>query len=318
MLRWTDGVSKAPDGSSVREIPQRCTWSTSTWISETGTAWQRAYNFELRIWNWSEQPLLLKEEIIDGNETGRMGLYLEWFHSIEHCIALAWLRRKPGSIAGVIRTLGRDLHARYLSWADGGDVEDDDEAGLLDGETWRPLRWYIGVVPCDEAYMISSRGRLRSPHTDKTTRGFWYNETRYAAVRNAGLVDLFRAARMLQYVKIAPRIAMAVSVVECGQDAEALARVAGVAIGSAWSYLTTAAKYVDASTLQRRVPRLVAIDLWSVLTSMHEERHPVLGASLTDLMQEVRERISSRGPFVRGEFQFEQLRLARMAIAANA
>ena len=50
---------------------------------------------------------------------------------------------------------------------------------------------------------------------------------------------------------------------------------------------------------------------------MSEEGHPVLGGRLLEFVEEVMERVSSRGEYARSEFQMEQLRLARLAIVAG-
>ena len=299
----------------MREVPQRHVWSSSVWCSKTGLLWRRYYNGQLRTWRWEEEPMPLVEEVVDGEETGRMGIHLEWFVTVEHAIGLAWLRRAPGSTVGVERELGRSLHAKHLRWADGGEGEEEVE-GTVAGEVFKPLRYRCGIVPCDERYEISNKGRLRSPHTGLVTSGFACGDTRVAAVRGAGLVDLQRAARLRRDIDVPPRIMMGIDALRTGHDAHDLASEVGVEVKTAWGYMTQGAQHVPASVLRRVVPPLVSADLWSALREMEEEGHPLLGARLLDLIEEVMERVSSRGEYAQSDFQMEELRLARLALMA--
>ena len=60
--------------------------------------------------------------------------------------------------------------------------------------------------------------------------------------------------------------------------------------------------------------RFVARDLWSLLVAMKGE--VVLGESLTELMDEVTKRLPRRGEFMRSDFRWEQLRIARLSVLA--
>mgnify|MGYP007078116873 CR=1 FL=1 len=316
MISWPDGEMRAPGGGErMREVPQRHVWASSVWCSKTGLLWRRYYNGQLGTWHWEEEPMPLVEEVVDGEETGRMGIHLEWFVTVEHAICLAWRRRAPRSTAGVERELGRPLHVTNLQWADGGERVEEEEDRIA-GEVFKPLRWKVGIVPCDEHYEISNRGRLRSPHTGLVTSGVAYGDTRLAAVRGAGLVDLHRAARLCRDIVVPPRIMMAIDALHTGHDAYDLAQEAGVEVGTAWGYMSQGAQHMPASELRRLVPRLVSSDLWRVLQDMSDEGHPLLGGRLLDLVEEVMERVSSRGEYARSEFRMEQLRLARLATMA--
>jgi hypothetical protein len=313
MISWPDGEIRAPDGGEImREVPQRHVWSSSVWCSKTGLLWRRYYNSQVRTWKWDDKgPMQLVEEA----DTGRMGIHLEWFVTVEHAIAMAWLLRAPGSTVGVERDLSERLHARHLQWGDGGECHEEEE-GPITGEVFRPLKWKCGVVPCDPRYQISNMGRLRSPHTGLVTSGFAYGDTRLAACRGAGLVDLHRAGRRCRDIVVPPRIMMGIDALSTGHDPHDLACEADISEKTAWGYMTQAAQHIPGAELRRLVPRLVSSELWRALRDMQEEGHPLLGARLLDLIEEVMERVSSRGEYAQSDFQMEELRLARLALMA--
>ena len=89
MIDWPYGEEIAPDGSAVREIPQRHVWASSVWINADGTAWRRHFNLVSRQWSWDDQPLPF---IIDGSQDG---VSIEWFTSTDRAVAMAWLYRHP-------------------------------------------------------------------------------------------------------------------------------------------------------------------------------------------------------------------------------
>ena len=51
---------------------------------------------------------------------------------------------------------------------------------------------------------------------------------------------------------------------------------------------------------------------------MDDVEDPVLGGSLTDLMEAVQDELSNRGDFLNSVYQFEQLRLARSCLAKHS
>ena len=132
-------------------------------------------------------------------------------------------------------------------------------------------------------------------------------------MRGCGLVDLTTAAKLRPPTLSVPRcIKMAADALYNGCTPDELSEDANVQVGTAWSYMTRAATLLRPSDLLRVVPELVERDLWELLNDMEES---VIGGKLTRLMEVVKRRLSSRGRFMRSEFQWEQLRIARSAIA---
>ena len=103
MIDWADGEEIAPDGSVVREVPQRHVWTSSVWITQDGEAWRRYFNVVTKQWHWDAQQLPL---VIDGDQEG---VSLEWFTSTDRAIAMAWLHRHPESGAKVRRRVHVEL-----------------------------------------------------------------------------------------------------------------------------------------------------------------------------------------------------------------
>jgi hypothetical protein len=312
MVSWPDGVESAPDGSAVRQIPQRRVWTSSVWISQDGVAWRRFFNVVTKQWHWDAQPLSI---VFEGEQDGFM---LEWFTSTDRALAMAWLHRHPDSGAQVRRRVdvvlldggaspapseGPRLGA--LSW----DVDEDPDGDAPRSERWRPLRWRVGAVECDRRYAISTAGRLRSP-SGRVTAGLWYNGRRWAAVRNAGLVDLWTASGLDTTERIQPAIRMARDALVMSHTPAELAEAADLAEGTAWSYFARAAAFVPGKELRRFVPPLVGRRLWTALQRL--EGREVLGGTLTDLMAALARRDKT---FAGGE-QMSQLRLARVALTA--
>ena len=311
MIDWPDGEARAPSNETMRQIPQPYgTWVTQTWISRTGTVWKRYYNFQLGRWHWDDGPA----ELVLEDATGRVGIRLSWFLGIELAIALAWLPRCPGSTVGMEQREDSSLHARHLRWADGGEAAYD-EPVQLQGERWRPLRWSVGPVVCDDRYEISSKGRLRSPHTGRVTRGVCFGDTRVAAVRGAGIVDLHAAAR-IKPVALQPCVHQALGALMEGLSPSEYAEQMDLGERTAWQYMTRGAQVVPGEELRPIVRRLVSRDLWAVLRALEDEGSPVLGGKLSDVMEEVLDRVLAMGPFLNSSFQWDELRLARLTLAA--
>ena len=311
MIDWPYGEEIAPDGSAVREIPQRHVLASSVWINADGTAWRRHFNLVSRQWSWDDQPLPL---IIDGSQDG---VSMEWFTSTDRAVAMAWLYRHPECNGRVHRRAcvhlvnGRqspppEIRLDTLSWNRG---EEPDAEPVPRDERWRALKWRVGAVPCDSRYKISSAGRLRSP-SGRITRGFWYDGRRWAAVRGAGLVDLWAAAGLQQVQRIQFAIRTARDALMTGHTPDQLAQVLGVSPVTTWSYFSRAAEYVRGADLRRLVPPLVGQRFWATLVGMRDD--PVLGESLTDLMATLQRR--KRAPA--GDFAWERLRLGRLALLA--
>ena len=314
---WREGIVVSPDGEA-RQIPTRFTWSTTCWITREGTVRRRHWDFRKKRWRWNEQAVMPAEEVNSrGDSTGRFGIYVDgWWKSLEHCIALAWLSRQEESTAPVQREDGMPLHKRYLSWSDGGEGYME-EPRTLRGETWRPLSWRCGCVPCPDTYQISNFGRICSP-TGVTSRGFWFDDRRWEAIKGAGLVDLFAAAKLQRVLNVPPRIRTTLDALMSGQSPCELARVLGIAEDSAWTYAWEAGRHIPPNRLWSIARSIVSPDLLHVLRDMEAQGHPLLGARLTELMSEVEDNLPEDSKFLQEECQFGQLKFARMALQARA
>ena len=295
MITWADGLERAPDGAPLREIVQPAVWSSGAWIDPDGTAYRRYYNASTRAWGAFEpMPLALDA---DGVHFG-YHLSTGWT-SIETCIATAWLRREPGSRARVrVIDASRAPTLDNLAWG-----ESEQEAAVdLAGERWAPLRWQVGRVVCDPRYAISTHGRLRAAD-GRVTRGFAARVTRWAAVRGAGLVDLWMAAGLVRAERKVPeRLYQAyLSLSACVPVAEHAARH-GLALATAWAYYNRALPLVHD---HGRCRALVPADLWAALEAMRGGAR--LGGPLRELHPEVARRLGRVVPM-------DLLRFARACV----
>jgi hypothetical protein len=309
---WREGISNSPDGEAC-QIPQKHTWNSTLWVTRNGEIRRRHWDMTQRRWRWASDQV----ELVMDENTGRMGVYLQpWWTSIEMCIGLAWIKRAELSQAQIELEEGRPLEKRYLRWRDGGEaafVEPDD----IEGEVWRPLTYRCGCVPCPSGYHISNRARLRSP-TGEITRGFSFGDTRLAAVRNAGLVDLHAAARSRRVVDIPPRIRSALDALMTGHTPEDIAQGLSIAEDTAWSYAWDAGRHLPPARLWAIAQQIVSDDLLELLSAMYHDGDPLLSGTLRDLMAEVEETLSEDGAFANSDCKFAQLRFARMALEARS
>ena len=214
MIRWSDGLENGPDGA-CRQLPQRHVWSSTVWVNPDGVTRRRFYNPLSGVWTWAREPVPLTI-----NDDGRAGYMLEWWLSVDRCVALAWLHRAPDGSDRVqekvtVRLMrdddssvseGEAPRVETIEWVD-GDAPDD--GARIVGERWKPLRWSCGLAPCDQRYKISDRGRLKSPHTGEVTEGFWFGDDRWAAVKGSGLVPLLTAAKLRPAHDLQPRVRLA-------------------------------------------------------------------------------------------------------------
>jgi hypothetical protein len=314
---WREGVALSPDGEA-RQIPTKYTWASTYWITRDGNVTRRHYDFQRRRWHWDEEPVMPVEEVNSrGDSTGRLGIYIDgWWKSLELYIALAWIPRQEESTAPVQREAGMPLHKRHLSWSDGGEGHME-EPRTLRGETWRPLVWRCGCVPCPDTYQISNFGRIRSP-TGVTSRGFWFDDRRWEAIKGAGLVDLFAAAKLRRVLNVPPRIRTTLDALMSGQNPRELARVLGIAEDSAWTYAWETGCHIPSNQLWRIARNIVSVDLLDVLRDMEAQGHPLLGARLTELMSEVEDNLPEDSEFHDEECQFGMLKFAHMALQSQA
>ena len=189
---------------------------------------------------------------------------------------------------------------------------DEGTARVIQGETWKPLRWSCGLCPVQKGYQISSLGRLRNKRG--LTGGLWYNGDRWAGVRDGALVNLTVAAGLRRNdVEFTPALWTAAEAVGHGEDAFDLARLAEVQVSTAWNRMVRVAPFFPADVLKQKVARLVSPDLWALLSRMVQEQRAVVGGPLSELMPVVQKELKKSGSFRRSEYQWEQLRIGRLA-----
>ena len=280
-LEWEDGVEQSPRGMA-REYALEHVHNSSVWLTPVGDAYRRYYNKVDKSFAWEAMPLVWNA---DGT---RLGLHVSegLFVTLEHAIACCWLARAPHSRARV-RVLDPDraITAANLAWPD-PDTSDDD----VGDETWYKLDWHCGLIRCNPAYQISSKARLRSPHTGLITRGHALHGTRWAAVKGAGLVDLHAAAGLARHeVSLSPSHFRAWQALSKAEPPRSLARRAGIQESTAWAQYTKLAPLVmDRRQIARQ---LVPRRLWDCLIGM--QRNPVLGGALTELHAAVAKKLGS-------------------------
>ena len=313
MIAWREGLVTSPDGPA-REIPQKHAYSRALFVTRDGAARARIYNFVSQTWSWEEpvEPTM--------HEDGRMGLRdnaIGHWVPIEVAIALAWRKREPDTPMRAYVLDGRPCEARYIRWE--AEDETQDEQQPMTGESFKSLKWKVGLIACDgRGYKISNRGRLMAPDSS-ITRGSYFNDRMWAAVKGVGLVDVTTAARLRPpIINVPPAVASAADALYNGVSPEEYASDAGIQEGTAWSYFTRAALVLPKDRLREVTRDLVSKDLWRLLKRMDDEEDPLLGGSLKDLMEAVLDDLSSRGEFRNSEFQFEQLRLARSCLAKHS
>lgn len=305
MIAWTDGIERAPDKKHIREIPQRFTWSSSLWISQYGDIWRRTYNPISEEWSWTDKPSLVLDE------SGREGLHLPHFVPVETLICMAWRRRKPDTPTKVyLQNVEQPVTAHNLCWQE---EDDSEEPTRIPGETWRTVKCKIGLVPCDSRYLISNFARLKNPD-NQITSGHWWDSRYWAAIKGCGMLDLTSCARGWRTLDGVPKsIEEAMDALACGVDPVDFADHRDIKETSAWSSYTKAAQHLRPSELRKACREIVMPELWRILSQLKEEENVILGGSLTDLLEEVDERLPG---FAEHELRFEQLRLGRMGIVA--
>ena len=311
MIRWPDGLVQSPEGPA-REIPQRHAYNRALFITRDGAARARHYNFVSQTWSWAEE--LVEATVHDDGRLGIRDNAIGHWVPIEVAIALAWRRREPASPMRAYVLDGRPCEARYIRWEEEDETRDDPERRT--GESFKALKLKVGLISCDgRGYKLSNKGRLMAPD-GSITRGSYYDDRFWAAIRGVGMVDLLTAAKLRPpIVHVPPAVKAAADALYNGVTPEEHADDAGVSKGTAWSYFNRAAIFFPGDKLRRLVPPLVSRDLWSVLLRMDDEEDPLLGGSLMDLMEAVRAELSSRSEFLDSDFAFEELRLARSCMA---
>ena len=308
---WREGIVQGPDGEA-RQIPRAFEWKDTLWVTRDGAVRRRFWDLVGQHWRWDDEPLALTME----EPTGRMGVWLQpWFTTIEMCIGLAWLKRAEQSTAPIELEEGRPLEKRYLRWEDGGEPYIA-EPTRIDGETWKDLRWRCGCVPVPEGYQLSSRARLRAP-SGEITRGYAFGDTRLAAIRNAGLVDLQAAAGLRRDIKVPPRIYTTINALQTGHTPSEIAEALEIKEDAAWSYTYDAGKVMPTARLWNIARAIVSRDLLELLVDMRSHDDPLLDGRASDLMAEAEDSLDQDGDFLMSECRFGQIRFARMALAAR-
>jgi hypothetical protein len=248
-----------------------------------------------------------------------MGLHLagRGFVSVEHIIALTWRMRAADDTSQVSR-VGRRRYrtAKNLQWS--SEETDREDQAPLPGETWSPLKYKCGIVSCDRSYEISNKGRLRSPHSGLITSGFYFAGSRWAAVKDCGLVDLLVASGMHEPPEPHPPcIKDALTCMMSGDHPEDMLPFTNATEKSLWSYFTRGIEFAEPSELKMVWPLLVPDSLVRVLKDLKRAGDPVWGDSLTALMPVVTARLPADSDFHDSEFQWEMLRFARACLVAT-
>ena len=323
---WDDGLEEAPDGSEMRQVPTRFTWSTSLWVSEDGMLLRRHFDVTTGSWRWDGNGPLSYTEDFEGRQGFRVD---NQFRPIEQLIALAWLwDRLPGSRAQVEVVSGKPLNAKYMRWVERETIE---ELGIDHDEVWKPLKSYkCGIVTIPDGYQISTKGRLKGPCG--ITKGFYFvgacGETRMASVAECGLVDLWVAAKLIPpSVYLPPALHQAANAMMSGltpkEHAEERAgKRNGIAITeeTSWSYYRQA---LAALRLPRREIRELAdslstSDLWRFLTELVDQGDDRIDGPLKSLFELVEEELPEKSRFWRGDCQMSVLGFARQCAKALA
>ena len=316
LVSWPDGLVHGPDGP-CRQVPQEFTWTSVVFITKDGTARRRHYNPVAKTWTFDADPVPLAWDA----KRERLGFHVvgHWISS-ERAVLLAWAHRHPDATSAIvgdadaIELVGASSHANAqlpFAWAHGEVVC---EPGPLDGETWKPLKWTCGLCPVPKGYRISNHGRLKNVSSGRVTSGLWYKGDRWAAVRDGALVNLTVASGLRgNTVDLTPALWQAAEALGHGEDPVDLADATAVQISTAWNRFNRVAPFFPADDLKARVARLVSPDLWALVTGMVGAKEAAVGGSLTELMDVVLKRLPRTGAFRRSEYQFEQLRLARLA-----
>lgn len=303
-----------PDGEA-RQVPTHHTWAASYWVTRDGIVRKRHWHFAKQRWSWEAESLMPAEEINSrGDQTGRLGVYIDHWKSLEHIIALAWIPRCEGSMARVQRELGKPLHKRYLSWKDGGEAATE-EPRHVSGETWGRLSWRCGCVPCPDSYEISSIGRIRSP-SGEISSGFWFDERRWAYVPEGGLVDLNAAANLSRVVDVPPRVRTTLDALLCGETPLELSRALAIKEDTAWAYAWDSCRHLSPRQIWSIAKRIVSPDLLYFMAEMQMSNHP-FPAKLLDLMSRVENALPDDSNFLQQRCKFGMLRFAKMALQAG-
>jgi hypothetical protein len=222
-----------------------------------------------------------------------------------------WRHRAPDSPALVQRTSAEaPSHAQHLRWAVEEDADGDCRRAAVQ-EEWKPLRQRLGAAHVRSGYELSNLGRLRNANGD-TTRGFWFDNRRWAGTAD-GLIDLTTAAKLIpNVVTTTPRIEEAVEVLLGGGTPADLA-MRGIAHSTAWYYCSKALELLSAPERKAVGRRIVHRHIWNALLDLRGDSR--LGGKLNDLWPIVEQSIPSRSDILDDEHRMSHLRFGRMCMA---
>ena len=144
------------------------------------------------------------------------------------------------------------------------------------------------------------------------TRGYWFDDFRWAAVKGAGLVPLTVAAKLQpNMVYLRPSIKQALDCVLNGETPQDLSDCAGIGLETAWSYTWSACQHLTQTEARYVASNIIDDDLWSLLERMYEDGDSRLGASLTELMDYAVEEVDD---FSSSDCPFGELKVARLLL----
>jgi hypothetical protein len=325
MIVWKDGLVKAPDGRSMREVATKYPWTSTLWCSKDGLVWRRHWSAVAGRWHWADEGPM---DHVEDKETGRLGVYLpnRGWTELAVVIATAWHHRAPSERAthdprSPVNVEDGQMHAKHIRWVQS---ESNTERDVIAHEKWKPLKGKIGAVPIPESeYMISTAGRLKNVETQEITQGFFFEgacgPTRLAAIKNCGLCDLWMHAKLIAPAICPPqRIQDAARALMNDHTPADLSRHASINIDTAWSYCREAAKAFafPRSKMRELGERLVARDLWKLVTAMWDDDDRRLDGPLNDLFEVVEDELSADGAFARRGWSKGELAFSRQCVQA--
>jgi hypothetical protein len=214
---------------------------------------------------------------------------------------------------------GQPVHLDTIRWAAS---ESNEEEETIPGEKWSPLKhWYCGAIPVPSGYMISTKGRLKNKE-GAVTKGFWFQGasggTRFAAIADCGLVDLWVCAKLIPAViDLKPCIMNAADALMNGMTAQDLATARQISKDTAWNYMRQAAVHLPRQKLRQLGPQLTSRDLWNLLVDMRERGDDIDGIPLKILMENVTDELSDDGTYIKRGSEWGELAFARMSIVAH-
>lgn len=202
-----DGVEVGPGGEAVRQVvqEQRIDWECQTWVSRDGAVYDRCFDPFLQSFVWTAAKCIGLEPS-SGNFTTTVGRGSDLKRRLRltRAIALAWV--EPPRVGLKLQACvipAREPTAENLVWVRTGvrefryeGVQPEEPGQPAATDVWRPLKYQWRSL-CGEVlhqideerdktdpatrYHVSARGWIRSPYTDKCTKGVRCTNGRYYA-----------------------------------------------------------------------------------------------------------------------------------------